>query len=30
MNKDLLFNALTVIGAIGCFVIWGLNNAYPQ
>jgi hypothetical protein len=30
MNSKLFFNALTILGAIGCFIIWGLNHAYPQ
>ena len=30
MNTNLVFSAITILGAIGCFVVWGLNNAYPQ
>jgi len=30
MNNNLFFSALTVLGAIGCFIAWGLNNAYPH
>ena len=26
----LLFSSISVFGAIGLFVIWGLNNAYPH
>lgn len=27
---NLLFRAMLVFGAIGLFINWGLNNAYPQ
>jgi len=28
MNKT-LYSAMTIFGSIGCFIIWGLNHAYP-
>ena len=29
MSKT-IYTAMTLFGAIGLFVIWGLNHAYPQ
>ena len=29
MNKT-IYTAMTIFGIIGLFIIWGLNNAYPQ
>jgi hypothetical protein len=28
--NSLIFKALTLLGSIGLFIFWGLNNAYPQ
>jgi hypothetical protein len=29
MNK-VIFNAMTIFGLIGLFILWGMNNAYPH
>lgn len=28
--NSLAFSSICLFGIIGLFVIWGLNNAYPQ
>ena len=30
MIKQIIFNALTIFGLVGLFIIWGLTHAYPQ
>jgi len=28
--SNTIFTAMTIIGIVGLFIVWGLNNAYPQ
>ena len=29
MSKT-IYTSMTIFGIIGLFILWGLNNAYPQ
>jgi len=28
--SNTIFTAMTIFGIVGLFIVWGLNNAYPQ